>query len=254
MLAAPLGVALLVSGVSMVASPAPSVAGGSPVLRCARAWNGAALGDGRRRVPGVSASAAPALRGLLVRFADGVCGLVLSRAQADASGEEAVFLRVLDGDYGATLNPVGESATLAAETRALERRDGAHPNVTVDPRGRVVPDQRAALAVVPYPALAPAAAQAPCQTIFIPAFANPHGGGPDYRVVAQNRGCPVTREIVWAYLDDQGRPVKGKAGLARTVVGWHCASGPKRVRIRCVKGSGVIDVRAIAPHIAPTPG
>ncbi len=219
------------------------------LVRCADAWNHASLGPGRLQLGGVAGNGAPAL---VVRFSDGVCGLVPSPGRAQATGDFGAYVTVLSGDYVWGEDPAAVGTGPPTEQlAALEELAARRPNATIEgSRGRVVPVAAARLTAVAFPEASPAATRAPCRTIAdlqtSSAFVVEQGAG----------SCALTRELVWAYDDGEGRLLAPARAGFRMIAGWRCGTAtrpqvypnlPLAIVITCTRGPRVIEVRLLSP-------
>lgn len=235
------------------------VVGASATLaQCAAQWNRAPLGTGRLWARAVAADGPPAA--LMVRFADGVCGLAFPASQVNKAGAVGgVFVHVLHGDYFWGIDPVNftwppSPSSPASASPVVEARAATGSNVRVELRtGRVEPFRGHSIAVVALPALGPAPRT--CS-----AFRDPQAGEtpPIYRVNKSTVPCPQAAEIVWAYNQQQGRLLRPSGGI-RSILGWRCSgrrspgqptsAPPTSGRITCTRGARQIDVQASTlPH------
>jgi hypothetical protein len=196
----------------------------------------------------------------MVRFADRVCGLVFPPFAADQAGiGDGVFARVLSGDYAWDMNPADASTWGYSHQSALEQRAVDQANVRIDLRsGEVVPEPGASLASVALPALSASGLRAACPKINSPI--TPFQTPQSYRVIRTNVDCGVTREIVWAYNDEEGAAVKRASAGGRLIVGWLCTGTriPREPQsepstsghIECANGTQQIDVEAELPALS----
>jgi hypothetical protein len=229
------------AGVAAAAAPQPDL------TACVEKWNTAPLGSGRRLINGEAVAGRAAL---MVRFSDGSCGVAFSHRHGQVGGGWGVYVQVLHGDYAWTLNPQDPDAATGANQDALLSLADHGTNVRVlAPSGRLAAVPGGAIATVGFPAAGNASDD--CRTIFVP------GGANTYRATRTRTSCATTRELAFAYLDIEGRPVRGHPG-ERTIMGWRCtgAPAPERTaspsptrRLTCSKRRRAVVLRVVPPHI-----
>lgn len=205
----------------------------SALQRCVAKWNRAPLGDGRRMAAVLAAAVPRHATAVVVRFTDGICGLVLSERQASAAGAPGQYVRALHGDYVWGQNPLdaGSQSQDPHREAAVARSGSRAPNVRLSTRkGTLVAVPRAHVINIDFPAIDRAAEEQPCPTIRDPA-------GHDYSVTADSVSCALTRTLVWAYNDHEGR--QGSTPSTRTIIGWKCRG--KRLAGEPVDASGDPD-------------
>ena len=202
-----------VAGLGAIAAAAPREP--RPNLAdCARKWNAAPLGSGRRLING---EATAGRRALMVRFSDGSCGVAFSHDHAQIGGGWGVYVQVLHGDYAWTLNPKDPDAATGANQDTLLSLADRTTNVRVlAPSGRLAAVAGQAIATVGFPAAGDAGG---CRKIFVAIGAN------TYRATRTRTSCETTRELLFAYLDAEGRPARGRPA-ERTIIGWRCSGSP----------------------------
>ena len=226
------------------------------LARCASAWNRAPLGTGRSWVRAVAAEGS---RALMVRFADGVCGLAFPASQVNKAGAlGGVFVHVLRGDYFWGIDPVNQTRSASASSpsavNTVESLAASESNVRVELRsGRAVPLHGHSIAVVGVPALS--TTPGACQTLPDPLAGQETP--PYYRVIKTTIACEQAAEIVWAYNQQQGRLLPPARAGIRSILGWRCRGRPaggtpnRSGRVTCTRGTQRIDVQAKLLSLAP---
>ena len=244
--------AVALSVVTIVAvwslSAGAAVVPGIGLAGCISRWNRAPLGHGRL----YARTAAP--RGLIVLFSDDVCGLAVSKRAAGRTDSALVYVQVLSGTYIWGEDPVTISSGVPSrEITALAAEAGSRSNVRIDPRTNLVaPLGHAGLVKLAFPEATAAAKKRACPMIpDPPSYFQPP---PLYDVLSRTASCAVTREIVWAYNDEEGKLLKPTSAGVRMIVGWRCTGAPSSTlpgnaprtsgRITGTKRSEIIQVQA----------
>lgn len=211
--------------------------------QCVTRWNTASLGTGRGLIVGIAGRGHEAL---MVRFKDGVCGLVLP---STSTANTPIFFNFLSGDYPSYGNPGGGPRTPhPANNARLKALAEKHVNVLTHDLGRLsaLPDSK--LLDVPYTVLD---TQSACSALSAP----PPVSSLRYVIAKRTVNCLWVRTLLFAYLSEQGTAMKSRRPKAtvRRILGWQClgtgrfppnygASRSDRRMIRCTKrGTSVVE-------------
>jgi hypothetical protein len=229
---------LLASAVTALIVGVPSAASAdNGLVKCVQAWNKAPLGNGRRLVNGDSVAGRAAL---MVRFSDGVCGVVFPGRNREPPSAFGVYVRSLHGDYAWLMNPADPTAATSENLVALESLADEHTNVRVlAPSGRLGATT-GDIVDVSFPSATSAGAK--CPEIYVMPTAD------TYRVVRREVSCGLTRELIFAYSDGEGRPVRHTAH-SRIILGWRCSAPRSLAKVDCTKGARAVRVRGIRPRV-----
>jgi hypothetical protein len=180
----------------------------------------------------------------MVRFSDGVCGVVFPARDREPPSAFGVYVRSLHGDYPWGANPADPTAETSDNLAALQSLADEQTNVRV-----VVPSGRVAATkgdIVDVPFASATSAGAVCAKIAV----LPPGN--IYRVVERDVSCGLTRELILDYSDGEGRPVRHTAHT-RVILGWRCRAPSSLATIDCTKGGRAVRVRGIRPRIVVPP-
>ena len=205
----------------------------TPTLHtCVTQWNTARLGNGHLQIKGVAANGR---RALMVGFSDGACGIFFPRRQADIGGvgEFAVALR---GAYMFGAAPFGGgSATAYDHISDFQRTSIKRKNILVSLRtGHVAAIRGKRILRSTLNAVDTAD---DCALVVT-------REGDAFDVTRSIAGCAITRVILNAWTDQQGRPSDG----GRRILDWHCQRSSDRV-VSCADGASSIAARRRQPHI-----
>jgi hypothetical protein len=232
--------AVMAAGASLLSSAgnAASVVPPATLFRCAAHWNRAQLGPGRRSAAAAAVHGAGAV---VFMFSDGVCGLAITKHAAQASGSDPVYVQELDGTYAWGRDPIlgGSPGAPSWAKAGLEHLAETYVNVRISVRtGLLIPDPKQGIPVAQVPEASTKAKRAPCPEVADPA------NGITYRVIDRTATCAVTREIIWAYDDQQ----IAKSSLG-TLAGWRCSSitptASSAAEVVCAQRRGRIEAQRL---------
>jgi hypothetical protein len=183
---------------------------------------------------------------------DGVCGLAFSSRAAEATGEGAVFVSGLGGDYPLAGSPLHPYAADSSTQAQLEAQANKRTNVRLEsPGGKVIAKPHATMPIVGFNLLD---TTADCEHL-LPALTGTNSFSlVGYTLIKTTVSCPVVRTVIWAWSADEGTATHtGKPKANVLIAGWHCvgtnllanSATPTYSQVTCSKGTNVIEVQAV---------